>query len=73
MGQLKEIAGQGMIELQLNDQISNTEQLKEILFARYSGLQDKTYHIAVNQDIARQPAPLKNGDEIVLMPPFSGG
>lgn len=29
--------------------------------------------ISVNQEFAKQDAPLKDGDEVGLMPPFSGG
>jgi len=39
----------------------------------YPALKDRTYRVSVNRKMADGETPVSPGDEIALMPPFSGG
>ena len=73
---LKDIAGKGSIELELPDGASVKE-----LKAAVSGISEKlgeviskgTILVALNQEMALDSDKLKDGDEVGLLPPFSGG
>lgn len=43
------------------------------LDGRYPGLSGMACLWAVNQEVQRGDAPLTDGDEIAVMPPFAGG
>lgn len=72
MGSLAEVTNNGKLQITLDDNY-DTVHLQENLFKRYHTLKDKTYSIAVNESIQNQTCTLNNGDEVVLLPPFSGG
>lgn len=55
------------------DFVGNTQLLRKNLLHQYPGLQSLTFSIAVNKCLVLEPTDLKNGDEIALLPPFSGG
>jgi molybdopterin converting factor small subunit len=46
---------------------------KKILETADSRLQNMSYRIAVNKEIANDEVPLSEGCEVALLPPFSGG
>lgn len=47
--------------------------LKDSLERLYPGLLGKTYRLALNQQFVQDDVWVLNGDEVALMPPFSGG
>lgn len=59
-----------MIESNL---FSDTESLKKYLTDKYPELKRFNYLLAVNQNVARGNEKIYDGDEIALLPPFSGG
>ncbi len=52
---------------------NDTQSLKNELISRYPSIENKKYFIAVNQKMIQENTPLKTGDTVALMPPFSGG
>jgi molybdopterin synthase sulfur carrier subunit len=71
-GVLTEVTG----ETQLQADVENIHDLNDLhvwLVKKYPGLQDKTFQYAVNQTISSAGHPLYAGDEVALLPPFSGG
>ncbi|MFQ3576100.1 MAG: MoaD/ThiS family protein [Cytophagales bacterium] len=57
----------------LLDDCLNTVELKNKLLTAYPNLKNLSFKIAVNQKISEESTELKESDEIVLLPPFSGG
>ncbi len=53
--------------------ILNTDELISKIEIDFPGLKEMTYRIAVNKMIINGNMLLKDGDEIALLPPFSGG
>lgn len=51
---------------------TDLSSLKETVFKKFPQLKNLTFRIAVNQEL-KENAALKDGDEIALLPPFSGG
>lgn len=51
----------------------NTDVLKQALIEQYPKLKTQHYNMAVNKKIIQEPINLKDGDEVALLPPFSGG
>lgn len=51
----------------------NTDELKVWLFNKYKPLKELQMIIAVNKKIVQDYTHLYDGDEIALLPPFSGG
>ena len=72
---LKEKAGSS--ELRMPAGAATVGELLAELSRKYPSLSDIISQgrlmISVNQEFAKQDAPLKDGDEVGLMPPFSGG
>jgi molybdopterin converting factor small subunit len=69
-GQLKQITGSSTLEL---DEISDTDQLIERMKLKYPLLENLTYLIAVDKTIVHSKTLLKQGQELALLPPYSGG
>lgn len=69
-GQLSESIGKSSLKL---TGISTTDELKIRLHQQFPGLEKTTYSIAVNKQIIQKNTPLNSGDEVALLPPFSGG
>ncbi len=59
-------------QLVINDCI-DTQSLMNELISRYPSMATKKYFVAVNQKMIQDNTPLKTGDTVALMPPFSGG
>lgn len=51
----------------------STEALVAVLHERYPDLKTVPYRISVNRKLISEPIPLNPGDEVALLPPFSGG
>jgi molybdopterin synthase sulfur carrier subunit len=69
-GMLAEVTGCTSEILEL--QVSPVSGLKELLFEKYPALQQKDFRIAQNQELVSEEA-LLTGQEIAILPPFSGG
>lgn len=52
---------------------SDTESLKKFLTDKYPELKRFNYLVAVNQNMTSGNEKINDGDEIALLPPFSGG
>lgn len=70
----KEIAGFGERELELPD-VSTASDVLTKLDSLDPRLADwrKVFRLAVNQEYVPGDHPLKNGDEVAIIPPVSGG
>jgi len=62
----------GSSELELND-MDSTERVREYLEGEYPFISSTRYILALNQERVEGDRPVKDGDEIALMPPFAGG
>ncbi|MDR8394141.1 MoaD/ThiS family protein [Aliifodinibius sp. S!AR15-10] len=72
-GITKEIIGKTEIEFQISSPI-DVSSLREKLKQEFPKLEDlKSLAIAVNGEYVQQDLPLTEDDEIVLIPPVSGG
>jgi molybdopterin converting factor subunit 1 len=69
----KEIIGSTFLEMEL--QAGNTvADLKKNLFNKYPAFSDlNSLYVALNNEYADEKMVLKEGDEIALIPPVSGG
>jgi molybdopterin synthase sulfur carrier subunit len=71
-GIAKDIVGERKLVVETNS--SNVGELRSWLTNRYPSLTDlRSLFIAVNQNYADDNLSLKETDEIVLIPPVSGG
>jgi molybdopterin converting factor subunit 1 len=72
---LKDKAGQD--ELHINTSVSTVSELLKEVSNEYPALSDilscGRVLTSVNQEFVKGDAPVKSGDEVALMPPFSGG
>jgi molybdopterin synthase catalytic subunit len=72
---LKEKAGNG--ELQISGNFPAVSDLLAHLSKEYPGIADMLSRgcvlISINHEFVESSAPLRDGDEVALMPPFSGG
>lgn len=70
-GMTAEAAGCREVE---TDCPATTGDLQKILFDKYPLLKTQKFTIAVNEQVINHKHhPLQPGDEIALLPPFSGG
>lgn len=58
--------------LELNEVNSSAEAL-EMLHKKYPMLCHYKFSVALNQKFLADTAPLHDGDELALLPPFAGG
>ncbi|HLS68362.1 MAG TPA: molybdopterin converting factor subunit 1 [Kiloniellales bacterium] len=75
---LKQKIGHSEEEITLPDSVTNVEQLLAWLTKRgenYAAAfsDPKLVRVAVNQEYARPGDPVKEGDEVALFPPVTGG
>jgi molybdopterin synthase sulfur carrier subunit len=69
----KDIIGSKLLELDLPEGSTVTD-LKNELFEKYVAFAElKSLYIALNNDYADEKMILKEGDEIAIIPPVSGG
>lgn len=71
-GVLTEITGETYLQIDAEN-IDDLNDLHELLIKKYPALQEKIFQYAVNQAISSAGHPLYAGDEVALLPPFSGG
>ena len=69
-GPLADIAGKTQFDL---SQIRSTDELKGKLFEKHPELVSHSFLVAVNNKVQQENVPLSAGDEIALLPPYSGG
>ncbi|MCB9235258.1 MAG: MoaD/ThiS family protein [Bacteroidia bacterium] len=69
-GQVQEAAGRAEMEL---ENIASLAELRTILSQKIPLLTQINYLTALNQEVVKGDAGLKDGDEIAIMPPFAGG
>ncbi len=53
--------------------VQTTAEVRRQLEETYPGLRGLNYLVAVDKEIVNGDAPLHDGAEVALMPPFSGG
>jgi molybdopterin synthase sulfur carrier subunit len=70
-GQVKEEVG--LAELRVEEEMQNVESLRNYLIEKFPTVRWSSVAIAVNKQYARDEDLIKNGDEIALIPPVSGG
>jgi len=71
LGVLAEIAESEMIQVDLPDLGSVTELMERIV-AQYPAMKLVQCQLAVNQEIQKE-GQINRTDDLILMPPFSGG
>lgn len=71
-GVIAEETGKNEEVLEFDSQEIDVESLKDNCFMKYSLSDTQSIQVAVNQNLGAS-GPLKNGDEIAFLPPFSGG
>lgn len=69
-GQLAEITGATFTNIPFQQ---DTESLVTWLKSQFPTLQSRSFIIAVNEQMVNSNTPLKSGDTVALLPPFSGG
>ena len=74
LGPAKDLAGCDELTLTLPERASVATAISELV-AKFPQFRDHLlhYHFAVNLDYADERTSLKNGDELALIPPVSGG
>jgi molybdopterin converting factor small subunit len=69
-GRLTDIMGSNVFN---PEGVEDTDQLTNKLLSLYPGLSGIDFAIAINDKIVRGNNPLQKGDDVSLLPPFSGG
>lgn len=73
-GIAKDIVAANSLEIDTKEQPRTVGELRIWLLERYPAFQDlRHYMIAVNQEYAEDEVALSANDEIVIIPPVSGG
>lgn len=73
---LRDMAGTDEIDMVLEDDVVVADLMRLImkkLPALKNVLETRKIFISVNQEMAHKELALKDGDEVGLLPPFSGG
>ena len=68
-GQLKQITGVS----ELNSDAADTDGLVKEIAARFPLLENLNYLIAVDRTIVQTNTFIKEGQELAMLPPYSGG
>lgn len=72
-GAVREIVGGSSVTIHFND-TATVAEIKALLEEQYPGLKKLTsFMIAVNGEYANITAIIKQGDEVAIIPPVSGG
>jgi len=69
-GQLKEIAGSDVLQV---DNINNTDELKLRLESLFPQMASMKYAIAINKKVVSVNTAITQKCMVALLPPFSGG
>lgn len=74
---LRETLGTGEEQIELPGSIKDISGLTGLLRQRgdiwNSALADARLHVAINQEIVKPDAPIRDGDEVAWFPPVTGG
>jgi sulfur-carrier protein len=62
----------GTSEQEIKD-VENVSSLKSWLWRNYPKSKEMDFQISLNNKILEGKSDFKNGDEVALLPPFSGG
>jgi molybdopterin synthase sulfur carrier subunit len=68
-GQLKQVTGLS----ELMSEAADTDGLMNEISARFPSLENLNYIIAVDRNIVQANTTIKEGQELALLPPYSGG
>lgn len=71
-GILADKAGKSEIQIDTDNEIDKDTLLK-IVNKKYPEFVNTNYAIAVNKKVVSENKPVKENDEIALLPPFAGG
>lgn len=69
-GLLADVVGKSEIHFQ---NVNDTNSLKEKIISDFPDMKKHSFVLAVCKQIIKGNHFLKNGDEVVLLPPFAGG
>ena len=72
-GALTDITGSGVLGFAIPQPVISAAELMSLLIERYPALDGKTFRIAVNERFVDEGFEVGLGDNVALMPPFSGG
>lgn len=73
-GMAKDLVGKNYLELSNTSGIKNVKDLKERIFQEYPAFVNlPPMAVAVNLDYAKDDQAVSEQDEVVLIPPVSGG
>ena len=72
-GALSDITGSGVLGFAIPQPVISAAELMSLLLVRYPALDGKTFRIAVNERFVDEEFAVGSGDNVALMPPFSGG
>ncbi len=76
LGKLGDAAGRHEEEVTLPASVADTAQLRRWLDERHAtdgAFSDASVRIAINDALARDPAPVGEGDTLAFLPPVGGG
>ena len=68
-GQLKQMTGAS----ELFTDATDTDELAREMGVRYPGIKNLNYLVAVDRNIVQTNTPIRAGQELALLPPYSGG
>ncbi len=71
-GMLTDKTGKSTEKISMDSQLT-IEALNQLLIAKYHGLKNSKYKIALNNEFVDQQEIISANAEISLLPPFSGG
>lgn len=72
-GALTDITGCDAVGIVIPCDAISVAELMSLLIERYPALEEKTFRIVVNERFVAGDFEVSLGDNVALMPPFSGG
>ena len=72
-GNLTDVVSSSTLEWKDDAEVQSVGDLLDKLYSGYPNLNGKTFRVAVNHQFVELDFALSSGDEVALMPPFSGG
>lgn len=69
-GMLAEAVGQPSVEI---GEVADVDSLRKRITTSYPVLDQYPFAIALNKKVVNANQPIKDGDELALLPPFAGG